>query len=314
MPQACFAAPTLDDLMRSVVEEIHNHGAPIHPTRGRARELHGALLEITNPRARLSRTETRGKPYSCLGELCWYLAKTRNVRFIEYYIRQYREYADGNHVYGGYGPRLFNWKGTNQVENVISLLKRKPHSRQAVIQLFDAADLIEEHRDTPCTCTLQFLMRKNRLHMFTTMHSNDVYLGLPHDIFCFTMLQELVARSLSVELGTYKHAVGSLHLYEDSAPAAQRFLNEGWQPTTIAMPPMPEGDPWPAVSKMLASESSIRTEGTDLVPDIDPYWADLVRLLIVFRAKKYRDFERVRSMRGQMSCSVYNAFIDKMLG
>jgi thymidylate synthase len=37
--------------------------------------------------------------------------------------------------------------------------------------------------------------------MVTTMRSNDAYLGLPHDVFCFTMLQEIIARSLGREIG-----------------------------------------------------------------------------------------------------------------
>ena len=43
--------------------------------------------------------------------------------------------------------------------------------------------------------------------MLTYMRSNDAYWGLPHDVFAFTMLQEILARSLTLELGTYKHAV-----------------------------------------------------------------------------------------------------------
>ena len=60
------------------------------------------------------------------------------------------------------------------------------------------------------------------------MRLNDALVGLPHDVFCFTMLQEIVARSLSVELGGYKHAVGSLHLYKTHVDAAHQFLEEGW--------------------------------------------------------------------------------------
>lgn len=190
-----FTGNTLDDVMRSVVEAIHARGIYIQPSKGPATELSGVLLEITNPRARLSRTETRGKLFTALGELCWYLAKTNAADFIEFYIPPYSESAENNAIFGAYGPRLFSWKGFNQVNNVVHLLRRKPYSRQAVIQLFDAADIVSEHKDVPCTCTLQLMNRQSRLHMVVNMRSNDVYWGLPHDVFCFTMLQEIVART-----------------------------------------------------------------------------------------------------------------------
>ena len=53
--------------------------------------------------------------------------------------------------------------------------------------------------------------------------------GPDHDVFAFTMLQEIMARSLGVEVGTYKHAVGSLHLYEDDRQKAQQFDSRGLQ-------------------------------------------------------------------------------------
>src|SRR5579864_9175289 len=128
MANAYLSAATLDDLLRYVIEEIQARGDRIRPTKGPALELTGVLLEITEPRARLSRTETRGKPYSCLGELCWYLAKTNKLDFITYYIPRYKDYADGDEVFGGYGPRLFNWRGLAQLDRVIQILKKKPDS------------------------------------------------------------------------------------------------------------------------------------------------------------------------------------------
>jgi len=162
MANSYFGAETLDDVMRLVIEEIQARGARVKPRKGWTTELTGVMLEITNPRARLSRTETRGKPYSCLGELCWYLAKTNDLGFIRYYLREYEQSADGNIIFGGYGPRLFDWKGQDQVANVTALLRKRPNSRQAVIQLFDAHDIVElpEPKDIPCTCTLQFMIRK----------------------------------------------------------------------------------------------------------------------------------------------------------
>ena len=194
MGQLHIVADTLDDLMRYVFKRIKGHGERIEPSRGPATEITGVLLELTTPRSRLSRTDTRGKPFSCLGELCWYLAGTNEVEFISYYIPQYRREAEEGRVFGGYGPRLSAWKGIDQLSNVLALLRRNPGSRKAVIQLFDSTDIVEDHKDVPCTCTLQFLVRKDQLHALTCMRSNDAYFGLPHDIFCFTMLQELVAR------------------------------------------------------------------------------------------------------------------------
>jgi thymidylate synthase len=131
------------------------------------------------------------------------------------------------------------------------------------------------------------------------------------------MLQEILARDLSVELGTYKHAVGSLHLYDRSVESARHFLDEGWQPTEATMPPMPVGDPWPGVAGLLEAESSIRTSGGPdnlRMQEADPYWADLIRLLQVFRCKKYeKDLGRIKELRGNMSSGVYFPFIDKVL-
>ena len=316
MAQAYLTAETIDDLMRYVVEEIKSNGVRIHPTKGKATEVTGVLIELTNPRARLSRTETRGKPYSCLGELFWYLAKTSALDFIAYYIRQYKGFADGNEIFGGYGPRLFDWKGINQLANVSALLKKNPDSRKAVIQLFDANDIVEKHKDVPCTCTVQFMIRSEKMHMFTNMRSNDVFLGLAHDIFCFTMIQEIMARSLAVELGTYKHAVGSLHLYDKNMASANAFLDEGWQSTEAPMPPMPKGDPWPSIEFVLHAESEIRTTGVfdqATLDEVDPYWADLIRLLYVFRCKKDSDTNTIKALRGSMSSKVYLPFIDKVL-
>ena len=84
-----ISAPTVDDLLRRVLEKLVDSNNRIKPSRGAATELTGVLLEITNPRARLSRTETKGKLFSCLGELCWYLAKTNELSFIAHYLSHY---------------------------------------------------------------------------------------------------------------------------------------------------------------------------------------------------------------------------------
>ena len=112
-----------------------------------------------------------------------------------HYILGLLESSEPGLVYGRYGPRLFkSWKGVQQFENLIYLLKRRPTSRQAVRQLFDSTDLEESHEDVPCGVHSAILdTRGGKLHLVVYMRSNHVVKGLPHDIFCFTMLQEMVA-------------------------------------------------------------------------------------------------------------------------
>jgi thymidylate synthase len=316
MADAYIVGTTLDDLLREVIEQVQARGTRIFPTKGEALELSGMLLEITNPRARLSRTEMRGKLFSALGELFWYLAGTNELDFISYYIHPYMKVADDGQIYGGYGPRLFSWNGLNQFDTVTEILKRKPDSRQAVIQLFDRLDLKAKKKDIPCTCTLQFMIRENKLHLLSSMRSNDIHWGLPHDVFCFTMLQEILARDLGVELGTYKHAVGSLHLYTQNIGPAKRFLKEGWQSTEAIMPAMPSGDPWPSIATVLKAEAAIRNADSldeNEVGSLPPYWIDLLCLLQVFKCKTERNRPGIERIRGKISCELYLPFVDRML-
>jgi thymidylate synthase len=62
-----------------------------------------------------------------------------------------------------------------------------------------------------------------------------------------------------VKLGTYKHMVGSLHIYDSDRDKVQRFLNEGFQ-SRISMPPMPVGNPWSNVTKLTKVEALIRQD------------------------------------------------------
>jgi thymidylate synthase len=305
-------AGTLDDLLVRVFRKALKSKVRTRSSKGPARELLAVILTLENPRARFSRTERRGALFSCLGETLWYLSGSKRLDVIEYYIPRYREYSElsrrAKTAPGAYGPRIFGGNGRTQYSTVIEHLRNRKDTRQAVIQIFDAKDL--GGKDVPCTCTLQFMARGGKLHMLTQMRSNDVYLGLPHDVFAFTLLQEIVARTLSHEVGLYHHAVGSLHLYESNEGQAREFLEEGWQ-EKMAMPPMPVGDPWPSIRWLLGVETAIRIgELHSLNADgIHPYWIDLARLLRIHALLKSANKREIIREKNGMSSQVYDAYI-----
>lgn len=320
VPTPYLVSDTIDDLLRDVFVMLRDEGQTVTAKRGECREVTGVLLELTNPRARLSLTESKGTPFSALGEFCWYLSGRGDFDSITYYLsgaydRAKDADAEGQ-IAGAYGPRLVGPRKQDQLERVVEHLRARPSTRQAVLQIFDAEDLLSEQRDVPCTCTLQFLVRNNCLHLITYMRSNDAYKGLPHDVFCFTLLQEWIACRLRLDLGGYKQAVGSLHLYESDRRLIEPYLSEGLQSKQAAMPSMPPTDPVGSLQRLLRLEEALRGGSPmhDVVAaesELEGYWADLLRLLIAFRYWKAKQSDEVRAVRDRMISNSYFHCLDR---
>jgi thymidylate synthase len=305
--------------MRAVLSKLTKDGRSDTASRGEFKELCGIVLELENPRARLSVSEQRGTVFSCLGEFLWYLSGSSNGQFISYYISAYRDEAAENlEIKGAYGPRIFGHTGTyGQFHQIVELLKRKRTSRQAVIQIFDAEDLESEIKDVPCTCTLQFLIRDGALHTIAHLRSNDAYKGLPHDIFCFTLIQEIMACELNVDLGSYRHMVGSLHYYLADLPKIRQFLAEGWQ-DKADMPQIPKNSVTESLTRLLELEEHIRMEhNVELdLHGLEPYWLDLVTLLQAYRLVKSQDpgkLDKYKDLSSRLVYDVYKQYIEKRI-
>jgi thymidylate synthase len=165
---------------------------------------------------------------------------------------------------------------------VIDRLRDRPDTRRAVISILEPSDLAPNLAEAPCTTALQFIRRRERLHMVAVMRSNDAYLGFPHDVFCFTMIQELVARSLGIQVGEYHHFATSLHLYEQDVEKVSRYLDEGYQNPTFAMPRMPPGCQRKNLNAFLGTERAIRngliTKAAQV--QLPVYWRDLSLVLL----------------------------------
>jgi thymidylate synthase len=310
-----FRESSADDLLHACLDTLIAKGEATHPSRGSALELRAVTLELDDPLARLSRSAARGRIFSPLGETLWYLSKTNSESFISYYVEYYKGRGEAGRVWAGYGEQLFSFDGFDQVAYVIERLRSNPESRQAAIQIYDHDDVAQPHNDVPCTCTLQYFVRGGALHAVTYMRSNDAFVGLPHDLFAFTFLQELIARSIGIPLGIYSHMVGSMHLYEDDQPAAHRFLEEGWQ-SSSKMPGMPLGDPWDSIDALMRVEALARDanlEPNEISLSDDPYWADLQRLLVSFALMKRGRPQAAKAVSDALTHDVYRLYIDDRL-
>ncbi len=180
-------------------------------------EVINAITVVNDPTRFIVTSPIRKMPMRyAVGELLWYLSANNSLSAIKPFSTVWERMSDdGETVNSNYGEKIFSHFGFDQWEYVKKVLTADPLSRQAVIHIREPKDFVKEPtKDMPCTLTLQFLLRDNKLNLTVNMRSNDIWTGFPYDCFNFCAFQNLMAMELGVEVGTYTHIAGSLHLYK----------------------------------------------------------------------------------------------------
>jgi thymidylate synthase len=221
MRQTMIDAECFSSLYRSVIELVTSAGVPASPRGMSTLEVRGVTMRLGSPRTRVLDVEGRiPNPAFAVAEAVWILSGS-DAPWIYSYNEQLRRYADEDVLHGAYGPRIRRWGGRiDQLAMVRQLLSEQPDSRQAVVQIFDPARDWSGAKDIPCTIGHRFLVRAGALHMHTSMRSQDVWLGFPYDVFSATVMQEVMAGWLGVQVGEYVNHVDSLHIYQRDSEAA----------------------------------------------------------------------------------------------
>lgn len=187
-------------------------------------EICDAVFCVADPTKNIVTSEIRRMPMRyAVGELAWYLSGSNRVRDISRFAKKWADISDdGKTNNSAYGWRIFDKFGFDQWQYVKELLWKDPSSRQAVIHIKDANN--QPTKDVPCTVYLQFFIRKGKLNLSVHMRSNDIWMGVPYDMFSFCFLQMKMAMELGVEIGEYTHYAGSLHMYERDYLASEENI------------------------------------------------------------------------------------------
>lgn len=207
-------ASTADTLFNTILYEF----SKVEPMDGKvAYEIINANLILTDPTQNtMTVCERKMSLKYAIAELLWYNSANPNVTAIAPYSKFWKNISDdGVTVNSNYGHCIRKKFGFDQWETCKQILMNDKSSRQAVIHIKEARDIIKNPtKDLNCTIALQFLVRNNKLDLIVTMRSNDIWLGLPYDLFNFTCMQMQMAMELGIEVGTYYHNAGSLHMYK----------------------------------------------------------------------------------------------------
>lgn len=185
-------------------------------------ELPGPLMTVYHqPRERFLFDPKRdANPFFHIIDALWLLSGSNKTALPCKFLESLRRFSDdGDTFHGAYGYRLRRRFGCDQIARTVGLLRGKPDTRQAVMSIWDPAiDLGAATKDMPCNDMLMFSIRNDKLNMTVCNRSNDAILGAyGANAVQFSVLQEVMAALIGVEVGKYVQSSNSMHVYEDNA-------------------------------------------------------------------------------------------------
>lgn len=301
---------SLNNDFRTCLARLMQVGMEAHPRGTTTKELLNYNISLFDPRNRIINFPDRKTNLKyLLGEFVWYLSGDCDPAPILPYskfwdnIRNSGDFAEygKDSVNSNYGTRLFgheeapgafweapNIQPINQWTETVELLARDKDTRQAIMNIHVPSDRHIGNKDVPCTLTLQWFIRENTLQLIVNMRSNDIILGFTNDVFQFTMLQEAMLLSLKptypdLELGTYYHNAGSMHIYDRHFDMANKIVADE-RALELSMVPMDKFDNG-TVERLIAVERLWQDAGakTDFpfnelpsFKELSPYWQSLI--------------------------------------
>jgi len=199
------------------------YGHLISPRGYETREINNVQIVLNNPRSRLGYHKERNFSLPlAVAESISLFSNSDSVLPIAYINKRFLQFSDdGKTLNGHYGSRI-----SGDLYSLIDKLNDDHDTRQAVLSIYVSEDMLVETKDVPCTLSLHFMIRDNALDLHVTMRSNDLFWGLPYDIFQFTVLQEVIANELGIELGRYYHHTNSLHYYTQDKFADPQLIHK----------------------------------------------------------------------------------------
>lgn len=233
---------TVSEALPRILSDLLVYGDEVNSRNGRVKEFLNQQIVITDPVQReVLSLNRKANIFAQIAETCWVLSGRNDVEWLSAYLPRAFDYADdGAHWRAGYGPRIRNFGGVDQLARVIDALQKDPLTRQAVIQIWDVSDGDTELAllDRACNTQLQFQSRLGQLHLTVTVRSNDVMWGWSGiNAFEWSVLQEITASLLGIEVGPLTFNIGSLHLYEPHWERASRVEYESFEPPIIRFNP-----------------------------------------------------------------------------
>ncbi len=177
---------------------------------------------------------------SIIYELLWFLRGETNVRWLQQRgVSIWDEWARPDGDLGPvYGRQWRRWKAPDgreidQLAGVVESLRSDPNSRRHIVVAWNPAD-IPNMALPPCHALFQFDVSGGRLSCQLYQRSGDMFLGVPFNIACYSLLTLMMAQVVGLEPGDFIHVLGDAHIYMNHADQVKQQLSR----TQRALPRM----------------------------------------------------------------------------
>jgi thymidylate synthase len=211
------------------LRDVFAEGKPLSVRGSNILELHNRLTVLERPQERCLVTPRRhNNIFATIAETMWVLAGRNDLAFLSRYLPRAQDFSDDGHTWrAAYGPRLRSWYGVDQLRENLTLMRHELSTRRAVMSIFDPAIDFKDSKDIPCNNWIHWLVRDGRLHMNVAIRSNDIMWGFSGiNAFEWSVLHELMASWLNVDVGEIALFASSFHLYEHHEQRARTILKK----------------------------------------------------------------------------------------
>ena len=163
---------------------------------------------------------------SLLHEVLWYLSGENHIRNLRQHTKIWDAWADeiGNlETAYGYYWRHFpsaqknkdgEWviSEVDQIQYVIDEIKRNPSSRRLVVSAWEPGNATTS-KLPPCHYTFVFNVNNGKLNCHLTQRSGDIALGIPFNLAAYSILTQIIAQQVGLEVGEFAHTIIDAHIY-----------------------------------------------------------------------------------------------------
>ena len=183
---------------------------------------------------------------SVIYELLWFLKGDTNINYLnENGVRIWNEWANKKGDLGPiYGSQWRNWnnEGIDQIKELISTLKKNKNSRRMLISAWNPSVLPDDELSfsenvkknkaalPPCHAFFQFYVSEEKLSCQLYQRSADVFLGVPFNIACYSLLTLMVAQVCGFKPGKFIHTFGDAHIYTNHIDQIKEQLKRDFKP------------------------------------------------------------------------------------